>query len=69
MNKKIFIISVMAASLSLNGFGQKCTKFIDYQSKIISLRGVQIPGIPANLVLIILPTLTVNYTKIAIFNN
>jgi len=50
MNKKYFIIGVMAISLSLNCFGQKCTKFIDYQSKVINLRGVQIPGIPANLV-------------------
>ena len=50
MNKKIFIISAMALSLSVNSFGQKCTKFIDYQNRIINLRGVQIPGIPANLI-------------------
>ena len=49
MNKKYFLICALAISLSLNSFGQKCTKFIDYQNKIINLRGVQIPGIPANL--------------------
>jgi len=42
MNKKIFIIGVMAASLSLNSFGQKCTKFIDYQNKTINTNGINL---------------------------
>ena len=51
MNKKYFIIGVMAASLSLNSFGQKCTKFIDYQNKTINTRGInlKILGQPVGL--------------------
>ena len=49
MNKKFLFIGATALCLSLNCFGQKCKKFIDYQNKIIDVKGVQIPGVPANL--------------------
>ena len=40
MNKKIIITCAVALSLSLNCFGQKCVKFIDYQNKTIDTKGI-----------------------------
>ena len=43
---------VIALSISLNSFGQKCEKFINYQTRAINIKGLSLQapsGIPANL--------------------
>jgi hypothetical protein len=49
MNLKNLFIGTMIMCLALNGFSQKCTKFIDYQTKTINTKGLsmQLPsGLP-----------------------
>jgi hypothetical protein len=51
MNKKIYVIIVMTMIFSMNGFGQKCTKFINYQTKDVDTKGLnmQVFGQPVGV--------------------
>jgi len=43
---KTMVIGTVIICLSLNGFSQKCVKFIDYQNKTVNTKGIsmQLPG-------------------------
>ena len=48
--KVIFLTAAMLFSLSLASFGQRCQKFINYQNRTISLRGLNLPiNVPVDL--------------------
>jgi hypothetical protein len=49
--KKYVFIGLLAASVSLGCFGQKCVKFVDYQNKTINTKGLnlQVMGQPAGV--------------------
>ncbi len=38
--KKVLLTSALAIGIALSSFGQKCTKFIDYQNKTINTKGL-----------------------------
>ena len=51
MKRKYFIIGIVAMSVSLNSFGQKCVKFVDYQNKTVNTKGLnlQLMGQPVGV--------------------
>jgi len=53
MKKKYFLISVMAISLTLNGFSQDCDKYLNQQTKVVNTKGmvVKVLGRTADVVL------------------
>jgi hypothetical protein len=40
--KKYVLIGLLAVSVSLSSFGQKCVKFVDYQNKTINTKGLNL---------------------------
>ena len=57
-NKLIFLTAAMLFSLSLASFGQRCQKFINYQTRTINMRGLSLPvNVPANLLPVNIGTL------------
>jgi len=42
MNRKIFLAGALAVGISMNGFGQNCIKFIDYQNRTVDTKGLSL---------------------------